>query len=384
MMNKRLILLVLVLGLVISFSVTPESGAAPKEQPRKAAQPAKAPPASRWDTVLQAAKAEGTLIVYSSVNPATKQALTKALKDRYGIAVDFMVGRGEEQIQRVATENRAGLYLGDLMLYGGTTLLANLKPTGMTASLESALILPEVADPAMWRGKKLPFLDKERQVIAFISQTNGRVAVNSDAVKPGDIKSYRDIIDPKWKGKIVMADPTVSGAAEELPLFFIVLFGQEKGMEFLRQIAKQEPAIIRDKRLLMEWLSRNKYAIALGPDLQTFTEFKGNGAPITYMKLSEGVGVTAGGGCLAMLKRAAHPNAALVFINWLLSKEGQTIFQKAYGTPSARLDVDMTGIDPAFIPQEGERLISNMSEEWYATKAHSAEIARQVFKQQMQ
>ena len=85
-----------------------------------------------------------------------------------------------------------------------------------------------------------------------------------------------------------------------------------------------------------------------------------------------------------MLKRAAHPNASLVFINWLLTKEGQTIFQKVYGTPSARLDVDMTGIDPAFIPQEGEKLISTISEDWWAGVAGRMEIAKQIFKPLLQ
>ncbi len=85
-----------------------------------------------------------------------------------------------------------------------------------------------------------------------------------------------------------------------------------------------------------------------------------------------------------MLKRAAHPNAALVFLNWLLTREGQAIFQKSYGTPSTRIDVDTTGIDPAFIPQEGEKLISTVSEEWWAGVPARVEVAKQVFKPLLQ
>ncbi|MDP2725495.1 MAG: hypothetical protein Q8O44_04385 [Syntrophales bacterium] len=138
--------------------------------------------------------------------------------------------------------------------------------------------------------------------------------------------------------------------------------------------------MLRNRRLLIEWLARNKYSIAIGADTQFYGEFKANGAPVAYLKLSEGSSASAGAGCLAMLQRAAHPNASLVLVNWLLTKEGQTIFQKAFGAPSVRLDVDMTGIEPTFIPQEGEILISDTSDEWYASKANSSALVKRIFK----
>ncbi len=381
-MHEKSIFLGIVLGIILGIGSmgSRSSGAAPMEKQKKTVAFSKQQSLTRWNTVLQAAKGEGSLVVYSTMNPATKQAIAKAMKEKYGLTVDFIIGRGDEFIQRILTENRAGLYLGDVAVVGATTLMNNLKPTGTMANLDSALLLPEVADPTLWRGKKLPFLDKEHQIIAFVSLSNGRVAVNNVGVKPGEIKSYHDLLDPKWKGRIVMTDPTVPGTGEELPIFFLALFGPEKGKEFLKQLVNQKPVVIRDRRLIVEWLSRDKYPIAVGPEVQTFTEFKAHGAPITYLKLSEGSGTTASGGCLAMLKRAAHPNASLVFINWLLSREGQAVFQKGYGSPTARLDVDMTGIDPAFIPQEGERLISNQTEEWFALRASSAEATKQIFK----
>ncbi len=373
-MQKQASLPGLIIGLILALA--PVGGAA--EQPKKAA------PAAHWETVLQAAKGEGAVVVYATANPATKAAVSKAFKDKYGITVDFIIGRGEELVQRIVTENRAGLYLGDLVLAGIPTLTQNLKPTGNMAPLDSALILPEVAEPARWQGKKLPFQDKAHQIIAFINQTASHVAVNLETVKPGDIKSYRELLDPKWKGKIVMDDPTVTGAADQWSQLMLVLFGPEKGKEYLQQMVKHDVVLLRDKRLVVEWVARGKYPIAVGPDLQTYSEFRSKGAPIAEIKLSEGSASTAGGGCLALLKRAAHPNASLVFINWLLSKEGQTLFQKSYGTPSTRADMDMTAIDPAFIPQEGERLISTVSEEWWAGVPGRREIAKQVFKPLLQ
>ena len=375
-MNRKSILWGLVL--VSVFGSVAVAGAAQKEQPKKAEAAAKAP-AARWDAVLQAAKGEGSLIVYSTANPATKLALTKAMKEKYGIAVDFIIGRGEQLVQRIYMENQAGIYQGDVLLVGGTTLQLTLKP-GYTSNLDSVLILPEVADPTRWRGQRIPFLDKDHQIIGFVNKSGSYVAVNTDAIKPGEIKSFRDLTDPKWKGKIIMDDPTITGAADDWAHLMLVIFGHEKGKEYLQQLAKQDLVVLRDKRLVVEWLARNKYPIAIGPDAQTYSEFRSNGAPIAYIKMSEGSGSTSSGGCISILKRAAHPNASLVFLNWLLTREGQTIFQKSFGAPSARVDVDLTGMDPGFIPQEGEKLFSAMSAEWYASKAAGMEVVNQIFK----
>ncbi len=380
MNNKKPILLGIILGVILALGPIIKDDAAAGEQPKKTAQPPKTSPSSRWDTVLQAAKSEGTLIVYTTANPATRVALTKAFKDRYGLTVEFLAGRGEELAQRIATENRAGVYLGDALLMGAPVLRLILKPAGLLAPLDSALMLPEVTDPTRWRGRKLPFIDKEHQIIAFVNKTGSYVAVNTDSVKAADLKSFRDFLDPKWKGKIVMDDPTVSGAAEGWAVLMLSIFGQDKGKEYLQQITKQDPVVLRDKRAVVEWLARNKYSIAIGADSQTYSEFKANGAPVAYLKLSEASVSTSSGGLTAMLKRAAHPNMALVFVNWLLTKEGQTIFQKAFGAPSARLDIDMAGLETAFIPQEGERLIQDASDEWYANYPVYREIIRQIFK----
>lgn len=382
-MNKKSVLLGMALVSVFIFGIILESKAAPKEQSGKATQKSKAPPSSRWDTVLRTARGEGSLIVYTSANPVTKQAISKVMKEEYGITVDFIVGRGQEFAPRISKENQAGLYLGDLMLTGASTVKLDpfFQAAGTLANLDSALILPDVTDPTHWRGKQLPFVDKEHLIVSLVSRTSSYVAVNTDSVKPKDIQSFRDLINPKWKGKIVMDDPTApSGAATNWSQLMLALFGIEKGKEYLQQIAKQDIVFIVDKRLQLEWLARNKYPISVGAEAQTYSEFKASGAHIDYLKLSEGSGVTSGAGCLAMLKRAAHPNASLVLINWLLTKEGQTIFQKAFGAPSGRLDVDMTGIEPCFIPQEGEILISDTSDEWYNSKAARSELVKQIFK----
>ncbi len=137
-MSSKFIWLGFALIMGVVFGVAPESMAAQKEQLPKTSHSPKALSPPRWDTVLQAAKREGPIIVYTTANPTTKQMISKAMKDKYGITVDFIGGRGEELVQRITTENRAGLYLGDLLLMGmgGPVLRTTLKPIGAVATLD--------------------------------------------------------------------------------------------------------------------------------------------------------------------------------------------------------------------------------------------------------
>ena len=107
----------------------------------------------------------------------------------------------------------------------------------------------------------------------------------------------------------------------------------------MRELVKQEPFITRDQRLQAESLARGKYAVAIGvqPDIQA--EFIKMGARIQTIIPEEGAWLGGGPGLIAAFSKAPHPNAAKVFINWFLSKEGQTLYSRTARAESARLDV---------------------------------------------
>ncbi len=339
---------------------------------------------SRWDSTVAKAKAGGTVLVHTSANPATTQALKEAFRAKYGINIDFMVMTGEQSMARIQTERRAGLYLADVIIGGTSTLLQIMKPQGVLQPLEPALILPEVVDPALWRGKQMPYADQEKLSLAFAYRATNFIAENSEAVKETDIESYRDLLDPRWKGKITIIDPTMSGGGSYWVALMLAFFGEEGGKDYLERIAKQEPIIIRDKRQQVEWLAKNKYPLSIAPDVQTFDEFKRAGAPIRWKAASEGTGSSYSGAVVALIDRPANPNAATVFINWLLTKETQTLFQKNYGLPSIRSDVDTSGIDPVYVPQEGVRLIPLDSEAQTLARPGVMQLAKEIFRQVMQ
>lgn len=315
----------------------------------------------RWEKTVAAARQEGRLRFGTGAFPQ-HGPFKKQFEDKFGIELEVLSFRGPELPPKITAERSAGLYLWDVISGGPTTILLDLKPAGLIGPLESALILPEATDPKAWRGGQLPFLDKDRTALGYNSMFYRGALINTDMVKPEQLTSFNDLLKPEWKGKIVMDDVTKGGPSTPWLLLLAAAndYDFSKIRQFLAQLVKQEPVVTTDYRLLVEWAARGKYPIALGYSTGIAADFKAKGAPVTLAKLKEGSIVGAFGPQNLILLSGAlpHPNAAAVFINWLLSREGQTAYVKAYAssTVSSRLDVSATGIDPAFLEFPGEKI----------------------------
>ena len=112
------------------------------------------------------------------------------------------------------------------------------------------------------------------------------------------------------------------------------------------------------------------------------TEYKEAGAPLAFVSTVEGTYLSVGGGNISIVNKAAHPSAARVFINWFLSKEGQTLITKIDGVQSARLDVSTEGVDPMKIRQPGAKyFVGADSEEWLARDPEYTKAAQEIFAQ---
>lgn len=297
-----------------------------------------------WSATLNTAKKEGKVIIFTSVPPIIRKELSNGFKKSYeNIEVEFVsASTGAQLTQKIFSERRAGIFSADLYLSGATTIVADLKPAGVLAPLEPALILPQVKDPKAWYQGKLPFYDKEKTIFSFIASHGGEdtLAVNSDVVKPEEIKSYRDLLATRFKEKIVMMDPTIAGKGGRQ---VITLATQSAlGWDYYRELVKQKPVLVRDYRLQMDWIAQRKYLVGFSPDEGTALEFRNAGVPVeVFGGLKENILWIAGSfGYINLMDRAPHLNAAKVFANWLLDKEGQYIFGKNNLTQSSRIDVD--------------------------------------------
>lgn len=200
------------------------------------------------------------------------------------------------------------------------------------------------------------------------------MAVNTDLVKENQINTFDDLLDPRWRGKITMMDPTAGGAA----MLFTGFLLETKGRGYLEALAKQQPVFTRDDRIQIEWITKRKYAMALVPDGTTVDSFLGAGAALKYNPLDIHQ-LTAGGGSVGVFNGRPHPDAATIFVNWLSSREGQLVFSKAKGAQSRRLDVPVDHLNPAVVRRSGVTYFDQNRREFMLAGEEHKKIAGEIF-----
>lgn len=331
-----------------------------------------------WERVKKEAKMEGKVVVYTGVGPEMRAIFAEEIFKEYGIKVESLSGRGGEIVEKIKRERRAGIYAVDLYISGPTTIVTQIKPENIMAPLEPLLILPEVKEPSMWYKGKLDFLDKEKKLLRFSTQVRGGIHINSNSVKPGEINSLRDLLSPKWEGKIIIDDPVVAGRGEQLLTLAIINLGED----YVRQLAKQKLVITRNRRQLTDWIVKGSTPIGIGVYDDQYREYREAGAPIREVALQEVMYMSGGFGHVIYLDKAPNPNASKVFLNWLLSKKGQILWQKNMESQSARVDVPVDDLTKAEVTvrQPGVDYFDVDREEYLLkVKSEVSKIIKEVF-----
>lgn len=314
-----------------------------------------------WEKTLVEARKEGKLVLQTTAVSDIRLAIAQALK-KYGIELESIAGKGAEMAEKTIRERKVGIYAADVNISGFTTTLTQLKPAGVLASWETLLILPDVRDPKMWYKEQLPFSDKDKTILAYAAYPNGDFHINSSMIKPGELNSMMDLLSPKWEGKIIMDDPTVNGRGNNVMAAYTIRLGDD----YIKQLAKQKPLLTRDKRLIIDWVVKGRYPIGIGVYPDSFAEYQRAGAPISSILFNEAAFLDAGAGFVTFFDRAPHPAASKVFLNWLLSKEGQTMWSKLANAQSARLDVptDHLKIEGVHLREPGIDYLEAAKEKW--------------------
>ncbi len=307
-----------------------------------------------WDRILAEAKKEGTVNVIGLQGENTRESLTVAFEREYGIPVEFHADAGPGVAPKIANEREAGQYLWDIYVLGTTTALQALFPMGALDPMDSFLVRDDVKDPKYWRGGGIEFLDPEHRLIVMTPFQRGTLFINPTLVQPGEIKSYKDLLDPKWRGRMVMNDPRRAGPG--LATFTFFYRHPELGPDFIRQLARQDITIMRNFQQEVDSVGQGRYAILIGTADAIAEERIREGVPVQIMdiqQLREGGDVSPANGAVGVFNRAPHPNAAKVYLNWLLSKDGQNGFAKASGYVSARVDSDTSHAPAWRVPVPG-------------------------------
>ena len=308
-----------------------------------------------WEQTVRAAEKEGQVTVsiggYGAIidSGVFQKAFPK-------IKITSITGAGTDLTARIAAERRAGKYLVDVYNGGGNSLFQILYLGKMLDPIKPALLLPEVADRTKWWEGKQKYADKEGQ---YILVYEGNVAAgagagyNTQLLDPREYRSYWDFLNPKLRGKIMSTDiRRLRGAG--IPWQFLYYY-PDLGPKFLRRLfGEMDVTMVADLRQAVDWLGSGKFALCLPVQGGTIFKAKNQGLPVDQFEsyhFKEGVNLSSAFGSLALLNRAPHPNAAKVFVTWLLSREGQTLFQKVISVPgdarnSRRIDVPKDHIPP--------------------------------------
>jgi iron(III) transport system substrate-binding protein len=188
---------------------------------------------------------------------------------------------------------------------------------------------------------------------------------NPDMVNPDEFTSYRNLLDPRWKGKIAFRDPRQAGGGLASATFMYTT--QSLGKDYLQQLFKQDIVISTDDQQLVDWVARGQHPIVIGPSDTLVNEYVSKGLPVRGLdsaRMKEGAYYTAGNGSLVVVRNAPHPNALKVYLDYLLSKDGQTAWTKSQGFPSLRRDVPTANVQDLLIPKENVTYQQNSSEQY--------------------
>lgn len=268
------------------------------------------PPAFSQDAkLIEAAKKEGKVVAYGSLESDTVDAIKKAFQKKTGMEMEYWRASATKVLDRALNEHRAGKPLFDVILTNDNPMQIMAKE-GIFGKYDSpsAKDFPKDAiDPILG--------PRYRNVIVGI-------VYNKSVIKPADApKSLEDLLNPKYKGKLVMPDPTQHTTTTQWVASLFKLMGKEKADKFIRDLAAMKPILVESLLPAAERVTTGETPIAITYVKYTFI-FGQKGAPLDYVRL----GKMMGDGHYATLgSKPPRPNAGKAFIDFFLGEESMKI-----------------------------------------------------------
>jgi iron(III) transport system substrate-binding protein len=268
------------------------------------------------DQLYEKAKKEGKITLYAPLSAQAMTVVPAGFMKRFpGIAVDHIDGTSDKLIARVLAELKGGRVLADV-LSGALTYL----PQILDLKITTPITVPEAAPyPAQLKGDLWVATDMQYYIGGW----------NTNLVKKGEEpKSYEELGNAKWKDSL-MGEPRdfqmLVGFAKRK------FNSDEKAIDLFKKIAATQVEFHRGHSQLIEFLVAGQRPVCFTCYSHHFPGRIKKGAPIQAL-LSEGVGEL--GGSVGVLKGAPHPNAALLWVRWAVSEEGQKVYAQAGETPA--------------------------------------------------
>ncbi len=275
-------------------------------------------------------KPEDSVVVYSAADADMVNAVVAAFEKKYpGTKVSTVVAGTGEIIKRMEAEKERPL--GDVGWSFGPEAIGDKKALFEPyLSKEAGSFFPgQVPADRVWT----PFT-----TMPYVIMYNKKLV--NEAEKP---KAWKDVLDPKWKGKVAYADASKSGSSYTLLVTWLTIYGKnEAGWKFVEDLLRQ-CKVLPKSSMTYQGVANGEYPIGLTFEQAAFEYLKG-GAPIGLIYPAEGTAITLDGS--AIIKNAPHPNAAKLFLDFTVSKEMQELMVDKFGRRSVRKDVG----SPAGLP----------------------------------
>jgi iron(III) transport system substrate-binding protein len=340
-----------------------------------------------WERTLQDAKKEGMIVAGIPARPELRKQLEAVFKPKFGIDMDLSPARGPQNASKIAAEYNAGVKNFDVFI-GGSGTYESLVEAGMVEPFDMLMTLPEVKEAKNWWGGHIweDNISTNRFLYSFIADAGtGGFWYNTQTAKPQDFRALDDLLNPKWKGKLGFLDPRTPGSGQSIWSFL----WDVKGEGYLRKLVQQDLFVSRDQRQLGDALARGKLAVALGVSFYTLEGFLTANLPIKELPaMKEGLPSSNGSGVIGVVKNPPHPTAARVFVNWLLSKEGQELYVRAMHQSTRRSDVDTKwlqehGVRAAkdvLTVEQYHKVRNHLEDKYKRVRIPSAKFAEEILK----
>jgi iron(III) transport system substrate-binding protein len=275
--------------------------------------------AQSQSTVVEAARKEGKLVWYTSMAVDTSKPLLDAFQKEYPFIKAELVRAGEEQLMnRILSETRAGKWLFDALSTSAMSVLVDRKMITPYLAPDRDAVLNEFKDAqGYWTGVFVNNL-----VLGY----NTKMLPAKEAPK-----NYPDLLDPKWKGKMLMDSTDYDWFGT-----LTAVWGKEKTVEYMKRLAQQQPLWRRGHGLTAQLLGAGEVPLAWAYNFR-IERMKKDGAPVDWIETFDPIVCTVSG--MGLSAKAANPNATKLLINFATSRQGQQMIREMRRIPT-RSDIE--------------------------------------------
>jgi len=301
--------------------------------------------ADRDARLVERARAEGSVTLYTSLAPTESKPLAEAFEKKYGVRVDLWRALSDKVVQRVVTEAQGNRHTVDVVETNGPEMEA-IAQERLLAEVHSPYLADLPGDAGApgrtWYPDRLNF---------FV------VGYNTDKVKRSEIPTtYEGFLDPKWKGRI-----GVEATDSEWMAALVKTWGEAKGMDFFRRLAAMKPDMRKGHILLAQLVATGEVPVGLTMYHANVESLKKKGAPIDMVPVQPVVARPQG---IGVARNAPHPNAALLFLDFVISPEGQKLYESLGRVPASTKV--KSGLDNFAFVMTDPNIVLKESRKWEA------------------